>query len=72
MTAYLRQGDRIMLAAPDFHPGNSAEDDCQWWNSVYSRQGVTVVNVAVHANLTSPVVVAVFREDDNPAEGDPA
>lgn len=72
MTAYLKPGDRIMLAAPDFVPRASVEDDRLMWQGIYDALGVEVVHVAVHHALAHPVVVAVFRDDDNPAEGDPA
>ena len=72
MTAYLRRGDRIMLAAPDFQPRRSASEDMGMWKAIYDLIGVTVEHVDVHHGLTHPVVVAVLRDDDNPVEGDPA
>lgn len=72
MTAYLKRGDRIMIAVPDFIPHRTSIEDCEVWQRVYDAFGVEVVHVAVHHALAHPVVVAVLREDDNPAEGDPA
>ena len=71
MTAYLKRGDRIMLAVPDFAPGTSIDADYTMWRSIYEPLGVTVEHVAVHHALAHPVVVAVLR-DDQTAEGDQA
>lgn len=64
MTAYLKPGDKITLAAPDFYVLNSPADDKAYWQDVYEPHGVEVVHVSVHVNLTAPVVVAVFRNDE--------
>lgn len=72
MTAYLRPGDRILLAVPDTFPGNTVTDDREYWLSVYEPLGVEIHHLSVDDRLTHAVVIAVFRGDANPAEGDPA
>lgn len=64
MTAYLKRGDKITLAAPDFNVLNSPDDDRAYWQSVYEPHGVEVVHVSVHGNLAAPVIVAVFRDEE--------
>lgn len=67
MTAYLRAGDKITLAVPDLHPGNTIAEDTKLWKMVYGALDVEVHHLVVHHGLTHPVVVAVFR--DPPGEG---
>ena len=63
MTAYLKPGDRIMLAAPEVDGLNPVHGHQTYWRLAYEPLGVTVVHVAVNADLTHPVVIAVIRDD---------
>jgi len=66
MTAYLQPGDRIMLAVPDFRPGQPIQTDREMWREVYSAWDVHVEHVAVHHALSHPVVIAVIRDKEQP------
>lgn len=63
MTAYLKPGDRITLAAPDFLPNAPIAADIQMWRDIYGPLGIDVEHVSVHQGLTHPVVVAVIRDE---------
>jgi hypothetical protein len=66
MTAYLRAGDKIVLAVPDVHPGDTLAEDRDYWDGIYEPLGVVIHHLLVMAAITSPVVVTVFRA---PPEG---
>ena len=70
MTAILKRGDRIHIAFPV--DGNVTSEEAmkqalhrkEELTATYAKQGVTVVRWNAHNALTHPVVVAVFRDEE--------